>query len=168
MEKVGILGSAVVGQTLAQGFKAARLRSTDRQSKSRQARLLHRIIGSSRGHARSGRGLGRAPGPGGAGDWCGSGPEPCRRGQSPRQDRHRYDQSDHSGSSGRRCHQVLHRTERVPARAAAGCLPRYPPRQGVQQRRQPPHGQSGRTPEGGRRCSSAGTTRRPRPGSRIS
>ena len=80
MEKVGILGSAVVGQALAQGFKA---HGYEVRIGSRTPAKLASFTESSgvpAGTLEAVGGLGRAPGPGGAGDWCGSGPEPCRRG----------------------------------------------------------------------------------------
>ena len=164
MKKVGILGSAVVGQTLAQGFQQHGYEVRIGSRSPAKLAAVHRVFRHSGGHLRRRRRIG-------ASCWCWR----CmgRRAEEAMTlagaDNHRgkividTTESALQGAAGRRRRQGLHRTERIPAGAAAGRLSRDPPRQGVQQRRQRPHGRIRRTPGGGRRCSSAGTTRRPRP-----
>ena len=111
MKKVGILGSAVVGQTLAQGFQQ---HGYEVRIGSRSPAKLAAFTES------SGIPAGTFDAVAGWGELLvlavhGTAAEEAmssrRRGQPPGQDRHRHHQSALQGTAGRRRAQGLHRTE---------------------------------------------------------
>ena len=141
MHKVGILGSAVVGQTLARGFKThghdvrigsrtpAKLADFSSSTgiaaatSADVAKWADLIVLAVHGRVSRGGARGR------------------RRGQPGGKSRHRHDEPDQRSAAGRRSDSVLHRSEQLVARTPAVGVPQRAARQGVQQRRQHSYGE---------------------------